>query len=281
MNLENVKIKYILEDEFLIYLDWLTRFKNPIDNFLRVCEKIIVKNLTVLYGTNKEFKKGTAIRAIDDLSCEFLDGSINMIVGPSGSGKTTLLKTIAGLEYPYEGEIIVNKQDFSSLNIADKNIGYVSQEYVLYPHLTIFDNIAFPLKSRGLSNKDIIDKVYKISGELGLVACLTRKPRHLSGGQQQRVAIARALVKNPSLLLADEPTGNLDSNTSMEVLNLMQHIAREKKQTIVMVTHDNTLAEYGDKIIRIIDGKIVDLIDNREKAKQLYEATLKNTTNNH
>ena len=232
--------------------------------------KISIKDLTVLYGTNKEFRQGRAITAIDKLSCEFNSKEFNVILGPSGCGKTTLLKCIAGLEAFYEGEIIVDNDDYTSLSIADKNIGYVSQEYILYPHLTIFDNIAFPLKNKGLSNKEIIAKVYEISEDLNLMSCLTRKPRHISGGQQQRVAIARALVKSPDILLLDEPFSNIDEALRFEYRQLLRNIANKYRITVIFVTHNiEEATSLADKIFVMDQGKMI------------FDGTVKEFQNSH
>jgi len=243
---------------------------------------ITVKNLHKIYeiGENK-------VHALGGVDFTINRGEFCMIVGTSGSGKSTLLNMLAGLEKPTEGQIVIAGQHIEKLNegklvlFRQKHVGFIFQSYNLLANMDAVENVALPLTFQGVPKVERTKRAIQMLDSVGLKKYLDHTPGQMSGGQQQRVGIARALVVNPEIIFADEPTGNLDSNTSMEVLNLMQHIAREKKQTIVMVTHDNTLAEYGDKIIRIIDGKIVDLIDNREKAKQLYEATLKNTTNNH
>ena len=141
---------------------------------------IEIKNLTYQY------KKNGVVTAIDDLSCSFVDGAFNVIVGPSGCGKTTLLKVIASLLEPYEGEILTNSVDIRTLTIKERNLAFVSQEYILYPHLTVFNNIAFPLKALGADRDEIIRRVYEVAEEMELTDCLPRKPRYLSGGKNAR-----------------------------------------------------------------------------------------------
>ncbi len=233
---------------------------------------ISVKNLHKIYeiGENK-------VHALAGVDFTINRGEFCMIVGTSGSGKSTLLNMLAGLEKPTEGEIVIAGEHIEELNegklvlFRQKHVGFIFQSYNLLANMDAVENVATPLMFQGVPKKERINRAIKMLTMVGLRKYLDHTPGQMSGGQQQRVGIARALVVEPEIIFADEPTGNLDSNTSMEVMNLMQTIAREKNQTIVMVTHDNMLAEYGDKIIRIIDGKIVELIDNREKARMLYE----------
>lgn len=241
---------------------------------------IAVKNLHKIYeiGENKVHALGGVDFTIDR-------GEFCMIVGTSGSGKSTLLNMLAGLEKPTEGEIVIADEHIEKLNesklvlFRQKHVGFIFQSYNLLANMDAVENVALPLMFQGVPKAERIERAIRMLDSVGLRKYLDHTPGQMSGGQQQRVGIARALVVEPEIIFADEPTGNLDSNTSMEVMNLMQRIAREKNQTIVMVTHDNMLAEFGDKIIRIIDGKIVDLIDNREKARKLYEERNEQLTN--
>lgn len=231
---------------------------------------ISVRNLFKIYtiGTNK-------VRALNGVSFDINEGEFVAIVGTSGSGKSTLLNMLAGLEKPTKGEIIIagehieNKTESGLVNFRQKHIGFIFQSYNLLGNMNAIENVALPLVFRG-ENKLIRDrKAINMLKQVGLSKHLKHRPTQMSGGQQQRVGIARALVVNPEIIFADEPTGNLDSNTSLEVMNLMQNIVRKKNQTIVMVTHDNHLASFADKIIRISDGKIVDYIDNRNSNNQI------------
>ena len=213
---------------------------------------IEIKNLTYQY------KKNGVVTAIDDLSCSFVDGAFNVIVGPSGCGKTTLLKLISCLLEPYEGEILTNSVDIKQLTIKERRMAFVSQEYVLYPHMTIFDNIAFPLRNMKAPSEEIKERVYAIAEELDLSMCLSRKPRHLSGGQQQRVALARALVKNPSICLLDEPLSNLDQATAFKAREIMKRCLNKRKVTVLYATHNISEAtSLGDYIYAMDEGKII------------------------
>ena len=224
---------------------------------------IEIKNLTYQY------KKNGVVTAIDDLSCSFVDGAFNVIVGPSGCGKTTLLKLISCLLEPYEGEILTNFVDIKQLTIKERRMAFVSQEYVLYPHLTVFDNIAFPLKAIGADREEIIRRVYEVADELELTDCLPRKPRYLSGGQKQRVALARAVVKNADLYLFDEPLSNIDYVMRNEQRTLIKKTIQSHQKTAIYVTHDFkealALADYlyvMDEGKIVISGKPLDVFDS-------------------
>ena len=189
------------------------------------------------------------------------DGEFIAIVGSSGSGKTTLLNMLGGLDYPTEGSVTVRKQKLEKLKSDEltifrrRNIGFVFQNYNLMPVLNVYENIVLPLKLDGLSE----DSVYlrEIIQVLKLEDMLERMPETLSGGQQQRVAIARAIVSKPAIILADEPTGNLDSRNSMEVIGLLKTSARKFHQTILVVTHNEAIAQMAERVIRIEDGEVM------------------------
>lgn len=183
-----------------------------------------------------ESKKYT-VTALDRFSAVFGEG-INVIVGPSGCGKTTLLRTIAGLTYCDDGQVLLDGYDITDMQIKDRNFAYVSQEYVLYPQYTVFDNIAFPLRQIGAGKEEIIRRVKEIAELTGLTVCLTRKPKHISGGQQQRVAIARALVKQPAVCLMDEPFSNVDEQTHFKTLGWIKDTFHTVGCTAIYVTHD-------------------------------------------
>ncbi len=219
---------------------------------------IQVKNLYKIYriGENK-------VRALNGVDFTIQKGEFCCIVGTSGSGKSTLLNMMAGLEPPTKGEIIIGGEHIERKNesklvlFRQAHVGFIFQSYNLMPNMTAVENVAMPLTFQGVP-KDIRErKAIKMLKTVGLGKFLDHKPGQMSGGQQQRVGIARALVVEPEIVFADEPTGNLDSNTTLEVLNLMRKIVHEKKQTMIMVTHDNYLASFGDKVIHIKDGKII------------------------
>lgn len=215
-----------------------------------------VKNLSKFYG-----KGDTLVKAVDDVSFTVEQGEFVAIIGPSGSGKSTLLHIIGGVDTPTTGNVIVDGTDITKLKESPlsifrrRQIGLVYQFYNLIPILTVEENLTLPLLLDGRKpNKEQID--YLVSN-LGLGDRLKHLPNQLSGGQQQRVSIGRALANNPALLLADEPTGNLDSENSKEIVALLRKFNREHNQTVIMITHDERIAQSADRIIAIEDGKIV------------------------
>lgn len=216
---------------------------------------ITTTGLTRIYG-----KGENAVAAINNLDIRIDDGELVAITGKSGSGKTTLLNVLGGLDKATDGSVFYDDTDITKLAdtaLADfrlNKIGFVFQFYDLIPELTAKENILLPSKLAKKGKTDISDTVKK----LGVENLLGRYPSELSGGQQQRVAIARALVNNPSVLLCDEPTGNLDVSTGNDVLSLLIDLNRNDNRTIIIVTHDNQIAEKCDRIIRISDGKITD-----------------------
>ena len=200
-------------------------------------------------------------RALDGVTLSIEKGEFVAIVGTSGSGKSTLLNMIGGLDVPTSGKVIVDGRELSTLKdeqltiFRRRKIGFIFQNYNLVPVLNVYENIVLPVELDG--NK--VDKKFmkEVVQMLGLEDKLNNMPNNLSGGQQQRVAIARALVSKPSIVLADEPTGNLDSKTSADVLGLLKTTSQKFHQTLVMITHNNEIAQLADRIIRIEDGKIV------------------------
>ena len=206
-------------------------------------------------------KEPNITKALDGVNLSVEKGEFVAIVGTSGSGKSTLLNMIGGLDVPTSGKVLVDGTELSKLNeeqltiFRRRKIGFVFQNYNLVPVLNVYENIALPVElDGGKVDKNFLEEVV---GFLGLKEKLNSMPNNLSGGQQQRVAIARALIARPTIVLADEPTGNLDSKTSMDVLGLMKTSSDKFKQTLVMITHNDEIAQLADRIIHIEDGKIV------------------------
>ena len=213
-------------------------------------------NLRKVYGQGE-----TKVIALDDVNLEVEKGEFTAIVGTSGSGKSTMLHIIGGLDNPTSGQVIVDGQDLSHMTADEltifrrRNIGFVFQQYNLVPMLNVWENIILQVKLDGKNiEKSYIDEIVDT---LGIGSKLKNMPNALSGGQQQRVAIARALASKPAILLADEPTGNLDSKTSQDVLGLLKVTSQRFHQTIVMITHNEEIAQMADRILQIEDGKIV------------------------
>lgn len=202
------------------------------------------------------------VRALDGVSLQVEEGEFVAVVGTSGSGKSTLLNMMGGLDVPTEGEVIIGGKKLSHMDderltiFRRRRIGFVFQNYNLIPILNVYENIILPVSLDGEKPDDRY--IRKIIDLLGLKDRLTEMPNNLSGGQQQRVAIARALATKPALLLCDEPTGNLDSRTSQDVLGLIRMSSREFDQTVVMITHNEEIAQTADRVIRIEDGKITE-----------------------
>lgn len=232
-------------------------------------EKVIeVNNLYKLYRVGD-----SVVRALNGVSFEVYPGEFCAIVGTSGSGKSTLLNMLAGLEKPTKGEVIVGGQHMEKLNedglvkFRRENVGFIFQSFHLIGTMNALENVALPLSFRGEARSSRLKKADKMLELVNLKKQKKHMPNQMSGGQQQRVGVARALVVNPKIIFADEPTGNLDSHTSEEVMHLMQQVVREQKKTLVMVTHDNHLATYADRIFHIIDGNIVKIEDNRKRTR--------------
>ena len=211
-------------------------------------ENIIeLKHISKVYSDN-------GFKAVDDFNLEVKRGEFVTFLGPSGCGKTTTLRMIAGFELPTDGQILLNGEDISQLPANKRPINTVFQRYALFPHMNIYENIVLPLKLDGRKlDSEFLDLILK---NLKLDNYIYRMPNTLSGGQQQRVAIARALITKPAIVLADEPTGNLDSKTSMDVMGLMKSLSSKFHQTLVVVTHNDEIAQMADRIVRIEDGRI-------------------------
>ena len=219
-------------------------------------EVLKAEHLTKVYGSGEN-----EVRALDDVSFYIQRGEFVAIIGPSGSGKSTLLHILGGVDRPTSGTVTVDGKDIFALKdealtiFRRRKIGFVFQSYNLVPVLSVWENIVLPVELDGKN----VDQAYveEVIATLGLEKKLQNLPGQLSGGQQQRVAIARALATKPAILLADEPTGNLDSRTSQDVLSLMKVTGQKFAQTMVMITHNEEIAQMADRIVRIEDGRIV------------------------
>lgn len=204
---------------------------------------------------------------MDNINLEIPKGQICCILGTSGSGKSTLLNLMAGLERPTKGSIIIKGKNIERMSenglakFRQKYIGFVFQSYNLLPALTALENVSLPLVFRGVGRKARNKRAKELLEQVGLGTHLKHKPNQMSGGQQQRVGIARAFVGNPEIVFADEPTGNLDSKTTVEIMNLIIGLARKNNQTLVIVTHDMNIAKYADRIVYILDGNIEKIED--------------------
>ncbi|MCR4947402.1 MAG: ABC transporter ATP-binding protein [Lachnospiraceae bacterium] len=217
---------------------------------------LVAEHLKKYYGADE-----TLVKALDDVSLKVERGEFVSIIGTSGSGKSTLLHMLGGLDNPTEGKVIVDDKDISGLKgdelciFRRRKIGFIFQSFNLVPSISVYDNIVLPIRLDGKKeDKEYIDNVIET---LGISSKLKVLPSKLSGGQQQRVAIARALASKPAIILADEPTGNLDTKTSQDVLGLLKTTGDKFNQTIVMITHNDEIAQMADRTIRIEDGRIV------------------------
>lgn len=229
---------------------------------------IEVKNAKKIYRMGQE-----KIRAVDGVSFTVEEGEFCCLLGTSGSGKSTLLNLMAGIEKLTKGEILIKGQSIGKMSenklakFRQDNLGFVFQSYNLIGSMTALENVEFPLVFKRVSLSKRRKMAVEMLKNVGLKGRMQHKPKEMSGGQQQRVGIARAFVARPAIVFADEPTGNLDSKTTIEVMDMLKAMARKNKQTVVMVTHDRKLTEYADKIINILDGKI-ESIEYQEHSKE-------------
>ena len=232
---------------------------------IKLSKERMVFNMSILQTTELKKYYGTEpniTKALDGVTLSIEQGEFVAIVGTSGSGKSTLLHMMGGLDVPTSGQVVVGGKELSTLKDEEltifrrRKIGFIFQNYNLVPVLNVYENIVLPVELDG----DRVDQTFmdEVVGLLGLEDKLQNLPNNLSGGQQQRVAIARALIAKPAIILADEPTGNLDSRTSSDVLGLLKATSRKFHQTIVMITHNNEIAQLADRMIRIEDGRIVE-----------------------
>lgn len=233
-------------------------------------EKVIeVKNSKKIYRMGSE-----VITAVDDISFDIMKGEFCCLIGTSGSGKSTLLNLMAGIEKITSGDIIIkgkriNKMSENSLaRFRQRYLGFVFQSYNLLPNITALENVEFPLIFKKVPSKKRKKLAKEMLVKVGLGKRLRHKPTEMSGGQQQRVGIARAFVAKPEIIFADEPTGNLDTKTTKEVMELIKKMAKENNQTIVMVTHDPSMGQYADRVIRILDGRLESMTVQETKKQE-------------
>jgi len=232
-----------------------------------------LRNVRKVYHMGEE-----RIVALEDVSLTFEKGKIYCLLGTSGSGKSTLLNMLAGLEKPSKGSIIFMGKNLEKLNetqlalYRQRYVGFVFQSYNLLPTLTALENVTLPLTFRKVKKRERIQRAKVMLKAVGLGQRARHKPSELSGGQQQRVSIARAFINDPQVVFADEPTGNLDTRTTFEMMDLIVGIARDRQQTLVIVTHDTEIAQYADQIIRIKDGNVESITENQ--AVKIGEAVI-------
>jgi len=209
-------------------------------------------------------------KALQGISLEINRGSFVSIVGPSGSGKSTLLNIMGLLDFPDEGKVFIEGKDISTLSLNEiaqirgEKLGFVFQQFNLIQHLSALENVILPMIFQGVKENEAKERAKKLLALVELEEKINRKPFQLSGGEQQRVAIARALINNPAIILADEPTGNLDSKTGKMIMEIFKKLHKEENRTIVVVTHDSYIASYGEQKILIQDGKIANGIKRKE-----------------
>ena len=235
-------------------------------------------------NVKKVYHVGTVdVHALRGVDLQVASGDICSIIGRSGSGKSTMLNVLAGLEQVSGGEIVIAGKHLERMTQGElilfrqKRVGFIFQSFNLMPYYTALENVALPLSFSGVPLAQRTKRAKQMLDVVGLSTHMKHKPSELSGGQQQRVGIARALVTNPSIIFADEPTGNLDSNTSDEVMQVIINIMREQKKTLVMVTHDPHIAEYGDKVVHLLDGRITDITINAKDSTTLNEPRVRET----
>ncbi|MBU3136394.1 ABC transporter ATP-binding protein [Clostridium gasigenes] len=240
-------------------------------------EKILsIKNIEKYYGN-----KGNMVKAIDDISFDVFKGEFVGVMGPSGSGKTTLLNNISTIDEVSAGHIYINEKDLTEITPKEiakfrrENLGFIFQDFNLLDTLTIHENIALALTINRTKKNEIDIRVADVARELGIEDILSKYPYEVSGGQKQRCACARALITNPKLILADEPTGSLDSRSAQMLIEMISQLNKELEATILMVTHDSFTASYCDRILFINDGKIfTELVKGKNTRKQFFNQIL-------
>lgn len=234
-----------------------------------------MENIIELKDVRKIYRMGDEkVVALDHINLEIGSGELCCLLGTSGSGKSTLLNLMAGLEKPTKGQIIVKNFSVEKLNesqlakLRQKYIGFVFQSYNLLENLTALENVSLPLIFKGVPKTIREKKAKEMLKAVGLSTRLHHKPSQMSGGQQQRVSIARAFISNPQIVFADEPTGNLDSKTTIEVMDLITGLAKANHQTLIIVTHDNEISRYADKVVYIKDGNVDSIKENSQMTEE-------------
>ncbi|MEW9094415.1 MAG: ABC transporter ATP-binding protein [Clostridiaceae bacterium] len=229
-----------------------------------------MESIIELSNVRKVYRMGEEkIIALDDINLKVYAGEVLCLLGTSGSGKSTLLNMMAGLEKPTKGEIIIKNNHIEKMSedqlamFRQKYIGFVFQSYNLLPTFSALENVTLPLIFRNASKAQRENRAKKMLEAVGLEKRLYHKPSQMSGGQQQRVSIARAFVNNPNIVFADEPTGNLDTRTTLEIMDLIKGMAKEHNQTLIIVTHDVEISSYADRIVYIRDGNIEKIVNNK------------------
>ena len=221
---------------------------------------IVAQSLTKIYDQMTDY----LVKSLDHVSLEVKDGEFIAIMGPSGSGKTTLIQCLSTMDQPTDGQVYLYGQplshftDYEICQFRNQKIGFIFQDYQLLDYLTIEENIAFPLSMNNVPTNKIKERVQKISYKIGVEDILKKYPGECSGGQKQRVAIARAFIGQPEMIIADEPTGNLDSQNTFELMNILKAFHEKERKTIVLVTHDVMVASYASRLLYIQDGKITE-----------------------
>jgi len=234
-------------------------------------EILIAREMTKIYGLDTQ----NPITALKDVSLTMYEGDFICVMGPSGSGKSTFINNLSTIDVPTKGKVFINGTEVRAMSenaigrFRYENLGFIFQEFNLLDSLTIFENIAVPLTLASVSLQEIKQKVKNVAKKLNIDALLEKYPQECSGGQRQRAAIARALVTNPKLIIADEPTGNLDSQSSHELLELFKQL-NDEGVSILMVTHDSMIASYSKKLLYIKDGQIADTLERKDLSQKDY-----------
>lgn len=237
---------------------------------------LVAKNISKIYGS----KKNKQYTALKNISFDVEQGDFIGIMGASGSGKTTLLNILGSIDNLTNGTLIINQRDISTLNKKElaehrrQNIGFIFQDYNLLDSMTLEENIILPLVLSGTNKNEILTRLKSLARDLGITSVLGKYPYEVSGGEQQRAASCRALITNPSIILADEPTGNLDSKSSKQFLDLLEHINEKYNATILMVTHDAVAASYCHRILFIKDGEIYNQLHSGDVRKEFYNSII-------
>lgn len=235
-------------------------------------EILVAQNVTKIYGIDTK----NPVTALSDVSLTMYEGDFICVMGPSGSGKSTFINNLSTIDVPTKGKVFINGHEVRTMGENEvgkfryQNLGFIFQEFNLLESLTIFENIAVPLTLSDVALEEVKQRVQSVAEKLGVNHLLEKYPSECSGGQRQRAAIARALVTNPKLIVADEPTGNLDSKNSHDLLELFKKLNEEDGVSILMVTHDSMIASYSQKLLYIIDGQIAETIERNNLSQKEY-----------